>query len=162
MSRRARLDRAIRGPASAVPSTAASSAIARAAAPARPRGALTAPLSATTSRPARKRCAATATTGRAQRRSARRGGSTGSYGGFALQKDRGEDPALGESPEREQEAYEQHGAAVIVKEDGRPNTYRGGNQRDEGDSHEVEQHRAGDPDEDHLDATLQPVTSTQS
>src|SRR5437879_3114108 len=96
------------------------------------------------------------------RRSARRGGPTGSYGGFALQKDRGEDPALGESPEREQEAYEQHGAAVIVKEDGRPNTYRGGNQRDEGDSHEVEQHRAGDPDEDHLDAHLQTVTATQS
>src|SRR5437870_2649675 len=111
---------------------------------------------------AAKRCAATATTGRAQRRSARRGGPTGSYGGFALQKDRGEDPALGESPEREQEAYEQHGAAVIVKEDGRPNTYRGGNQRDEGDSHEVEQHRAGDPDEDHLDAHLQTVTATQS
>ena len=77
-------------------------------------------------------------------------------------RDGAEDPALGESPEREQESHEQDGAAVIVKEDGGSNTERRRDSGDECDPHEVEQHRAGDPDEDHLDAHLQTVTATQS
>src|SRR5438270_483299 len=148
-SRRASPERAMRGPASAVPRTAASSAMASAAAPTscgHGRG---------TGSRAERPCEATARAGPRQRLSAMQGGAGGSRDHLSLRRLPDENPALSERPEGEEESDEHDGSAVVVEEDRGRNPNRRGDRRHRGNPHQVKQHRGRTPDTTHLTPTLE-------
>src|SRR5712672_3502221 len=72
-----------------------------------------------------------------------------------------EDPALNKDPEPKEEADDQDRASIVVKEHRRRDADRSRDSGDDGNTQQVQQHRARDADDDDLEASLERMAPAQ-